>query len=85
MSSYPKHVAGEDGWSKWVKPVQGFRFACCDCCLVHEMEFGRTSKRETIFRVRRHKRATAAMRAAQHVRVTTTPVTVDARKEGNDA
>ena len=54
-----------DGWSRWIQPVErGYRMSCCDCSLVHEMDFrvsddgGRAQ-----FRVKRHVRATAAMRA----------------------
>lgn len=52
--------------NQWVRPVRdGYRMACCDCGLVHEMDFraipwGRG--RKVIFRVRRNERATAAMR-----------------------
>lgn len=31
--------AGEDGWCEWVHPLPGYLMACCDCGLVHEMEF----------------------------------------------
>lgn len=29
----------EDGWSEWVHPLPGYLMKCCDCGLVHEMEF----------------------------------------------
>lgn len=30
----------EDGWSRWVQPVmRSYKMACCDCGLVHVMEF----------------------------------------------
>lgn len=30
----------EDGWSRWVQPVKkGYLLACCDCSLVHRMDF----------------------------------------------
>lgn len=30
----------EDGWCRWVPPIMtGYRMACCDCGLVHDMEF----------------------------------------------
>lgn len=32
-------TAGEDGWSDWVHPLPGYLMGCCDCGLVHEMEF----------------------------------------------
>lgn len=37
---YPREKAGPDGWTDWVTPIPfGYRMACCDCSLVHEMEF----------------------------------------------
>ena len=33
-----KMIAGEDGWSEWVNPVQGYLMQCCDCGLIHEMQ-----------------------------------------------
>jgi hypothetical protein len=30
---------GEDGWSEWVHPLPGYLMQCCDCGLIHEMEF----------------------------------------------
>lgn len=30
----------DSGWSRWVPPLhKGYRMACCDCGLVHNMEF----------------------------------------------
>lgn len=41
MSKFKQHVAGEGGWSEWDFPVMtGYKIACCDCGLVHDMEFG---------------------------------------------
>ena len=32
--------AAPGGWSDWVMPrMSGYRMACCDCGLVHEMDF----------------------------------------------
>lgn len=51
---------------EWVKPVmKGYRMMCCDCGLVHVMDFkvirwGRGHK--VLFRADRHNRATAAAR-----------------------
>lgn len=36
------HVEKErkDGWSRWVQPVTtGYLLACCDCSLVHRLNF----------------------------------------------
>ena len=68
---YDKPKPGKDGWCAWQSPIHGhgrrnYRLSCCDCNLVHEMQFrvvrdtkGRNS---VIFRVARNNRATAAMR-----------------------
>lgn len=35
-----EHETTEDGWSRWVPPLMdGYRMACCDCGLVHDMQF----------------------------------------------
>lgn len=32
--------AGRGGWSEWVFPLmKGYRMQCCDCGLIHEMQF----------------------------------------------
>ncbi len=36
---YPPMIEGDDGWCDWIAPIPGYRFMCCDCGLVHEMEF----------------------------------------------
>ncbi len=34
-------VETSTGWSDWIAPnMTGYRMACCDCGLVHDMEFG---------------------------------------------
>ncbi len=57
---YDQPEAGE-----WVQPRRkGYKMACCDCCLVHVIDFrivGDQRKRVQ-FRVFRHNRATATMR-----------------------
>ena len=61
MASYNKPEEGE-----WVRPVmKGYRMMCCDCGLVHSLDFkvirwGRGHK--VMFRAFRHVRATAAAR-----------------------
>ncbi len=42
---FHQHKAGKDGWSEWVYPTQKYLFKCCDCNLIHEMEFGTLLKR----------------------------------------
>lgn len=49
--------------NQWIQPVRkGYRMACCDCGLVHEMDF-RIYKGRVQFRARRHPRATGGKRA----------------------
>ena len=64
-----KYKPGYDGG--WVKPCRkAYRMMCCDCGLVHEMDFRivdsrNGKKRQVQFRVRRNERATAASRRAR--------------------
>lgn len=64
--------AGEDGWSEWVHPAPGYRMTCCDCGLVHELQFeigrhdgearfnpGEDSEHVVIFRARREEKRDA--------------------------
>lgn len=63
---YLAHPLSADGWTDWIQPrMRSYRMSCCDCGLVHELQFrvvacGRGHK--VIFRARRHERATAAVR-----------------------
>ena len=58
---YTKPESGE-----WVRPIRrGYKLACCDCGLVHCIDFSHIPwgrGRKIIFRTRRDERATAAMR-----------------------
>lgn len=53
-----------DGWSGWVYPIMGgYKFTCCDCGLVHEMDFRVTHDYNRVeFRVRRDNRSTGQVR-----------------------
>lgn len=54
---YDEPEAGE-----WVQPIRrGYKLRCCDCGLVHRMDF-RISRKRIQFRVFRDNRATAAIR-----------------------
>lgn len=54
---YEKPEEGE-----WVQPIKkGYKMACCDCGLVHKMDF-RIAYGEIQFRAFRDNRATAAKR-----------------------
>lgn len=59
--------AGPDGWCDWVHPLPGYLMQCCDCGLVHQMEFaivpahgnpkfneGESADAVIIFRAKRH-------------------------------
>lgn len=48
--------------NEWVYPVRnGYKLACCDCGLVHEIDF-RAENGKVKFRVRRNNRSTAMKR-----------------------
>jgi hypothetical protein len=50
---------------QWVNPVmRGYRIMCCDCQLVHTLDF-KVAKDGVRFRATRHPRATAAARREQ--------------------
>lgn len=34
----------EDGWSEWIHPLPGYRMQCCDCGLIHDMQFAITPR-----------------------------------------
>lgn len=51
-----KEYAGEDGWSRWVQPItKGYRMQCCDCGLVHLVDFRVVAARAQ-FRMKRSSR-----------------------------
>ncbi len=55
-----KYHQAKDG--EWIRPARkGYRMACCDCGLVHVVDFSRAVR----FRASRDKRATAARRRAK--------------------
>jgi hypothetical protein len=60
LTKYVKHRT-EDGWTRWVRPLPRYRMRCCDCLVVHDVEF-RVEDGEVEFRARRNERATAASR-----------------------
>lgn len=67
---YPKIKAGA-----WVQPKRKYyRMACCDCGLVHKMEFKLIpygdGKHKIRFRVWRDNKETAKLRKKENIRVT---------------
>jgi hypothetical protein len=57
----PKEYVAIDADSWQTPKVNGYRVACCDCGLVHELDF-RIRGGKVQYRVRRNNRATAAKR-----------------------
>ncbi len=59
-----KYVDPKEG--EWIKPIKrGYKMMCCDCGLVHRIDFEHTKwgrGRKVIFRCWRDNRATAAAR-----------------------
>jgi len=39
MARFRKEKAVDGEWSRWVTPVQDYKMACCDCGLVHNMQW----------------------------------------------
>jgi hypothetical protein len=68
MSRYIKHPVDQDGWTDWFIPApqknKPFKFACCECNLVHQMEL-RFKDGDIQIRAKRDVRATAAKRRAK--------------------
>ena len=63
MTAYTRPKNGE-----WVQPIRkGYRMACCDCGLVHTMDF-RVHNGAIQFRASRNERSTAAMRRERRKR-----------------
>lgn len=64
MPKYYEPKAGE-----WIQPVRkGYKLACCDCGLVHSMDF-RIHNSRIQFRVFRNNRSTALVRRHAGIRV----------------
>lgn len=59
---YEQHPVDDVGWTGWIRPAQGYRMGCCDCGLVHELEFQVVNVDDVEFRARRDARATAGKR-----------------------
>lgn len=58
---YRQEVEGDDGWTDWIRPAAAYRLGCCDCGLVHNIEF-RVTDGIVEYRAQRNERATAAKR-----------------------
>lgn len=63
---YIQRIENDDGWTDWIKAVsRRHRIACCDCGLVHDLEFRARKSGAIEFRAARNHRATAARRRGQ--------------------
>lgn len=59
---YPRLKEGLDGWTKWVRPDhEDYKLACCDCGLVHRMQF-QVVNGQVEYRASRDMRATSQVR-----------------------
>ena len=48
--------------NEWIQPIRkGYKMSCCDCGLVHELDF-RLYKRRIQYRARRNERSTGQVR-----------------------
>lgn len=36
---FKRVTEGPDGWSEWQYPTENYQMKCCDCGLVHDMEY----------------------------------------------
>jgi hypothetical protein len=55
-------VEGPSGWTAWIQPKRrGYKFLCCDCGLVHNMDF-RIKNGHIQFRASRNQRSTGQVR-----------------------
>ena len=67
----------EGGWMKkelkyanvnngeWQAPMANYRMACCDCGLVHRMEFGISKSNQFMFRAWRDEKETKRLRGVR--------------------
>ena len=62
MTKFLREIGHEDGWSDWIHPLPGYKLACCDCGLVHNMEFRIDDLGQVNFRAQRNPRSTGQMR-----------------------
>ena len=62
MTTFEQVAVDETGWSDWIQPqMDGYKMACCDCGLVHDLVF-RIEGDRVQFRASRNNRSTGQMR-----------------------
>lgn len=52
----------KDGWTDWIRPLNPYKISCCDCGLVHNLEFCIDDNGNIVFRAGRNMRSTAQVR-----------------------
>ena len=58
-----------NGWTRWVQPIRaGYKMACCDCGLVHTMDF-RVKDGRAQFRAQRDVSGTKLVRQRKRIRL----------------
>jgi hypothetical protein len=61
-NKYQRVFEEENRWSNWIQPIpQGYKMSCCDCGLVHELNF-RIYKGRIQFQAKRNNRSTGQVR-----------------------
>ncbi len=71
MQGIPLRTRDEDEWSKWVFPLDTHRIKCCDCGLVHDVQFGVVDG-EIVYRARLNNKATVIARRMNNFKVSGT-------------
>jgi len=69
MAKFKNNVVEKDGdWTEWVYPNRKlYKMACCDCGLVHDMQFALVKRglgKAIVFRARRNNKSTGQVRRA---------------------
>jgi len=63
--NFTSHPVDDEGWTKWIRPRRTmYRLRCCDCRLVHDMQF-KVQRGIILFRARRNEELTDDSRAKQ--------------------
>ena len=69
MAKFKKHqVKNISDWTEWIYPNRKkYKLACCDCGLVHDMQFDLIKRglgNRIVFRAKRNTKSTGQMRRA---------------------
>ncbi len=63
MAKYKPEKELDTGWTEWIRPSRPvYSLACCDCGLVHDMEFTTDNDGSPMFRARRNEKDTKKLR-----------------------